>query len=465
MQEVPLTSLDIRLQKQVETAQVALQRGNFEYVIEVTGQVLKHAPGCLPVRRLQRVALMKRLESKNKLLSKAFGSVTMAGFMFSSGKKDPAKAFENSEKMVAADPTNIAALKGLAESATVLGLMETAAFAWESIRDLQPKDHDTLVRLAEAYIAAKMHREAVRVADDLLKLRPQDGDALALMRRASVAQTMDKGNWESAGTSFRSKLKDENTAVSLEQASKVVTSAEMTERLIAEAKERLAAQPENLNHYRSIIEGYRRLSDPASALEYVKKARLLPTASGDATLEKLQSELAIAVLEARVKAASDKLAATPADSAAQQALAAAKEELTKVKLEDAKVYVERYPNDYAARFTLANLLLEAGDHQGAIGNFQQAQKSPKVRISALAGMGRALKARKMHDLAVQQFQTAKAEMPTMDDLKKDIIYQLAECYESMGRQEDAINEFKLIYSEDIGFRDVADKINAFYSSR
>lgn len=464
MQEVPLTSLDVRLQKQVETAQVALQRGNFDYVIEVTGQVLKHAPGCLPVRRLQRVALMKRLESKNKLLSKAFGSVTMAGFLFA-GKKDPTKAFENAEKMHVADPTNIPALKSLAESATALGLMETATFAWEAIRELQPKDHDTLVHLAEAYIAAKMHKEAVRVADDLLKLRPQDGDALALMRKASVAQTMDKGNWESAGTSFRSKLKDESQATSLEQASKVVTSSEMTERLIAEAKERLALQPENLNHYRSIIEGYRRLDDPASALEYVKKARQLPTASGDATLEKLQSELAIGVLETKVKAAAAKAAAAPADESAKKALEEARAELNKVKLEDAKVYVERYPNDYAARFTLANLLLEAGDHQGAIGNFQQAQKSPKVRIAALAGMGRALKARKMYDLAIQQFQTAKTELPVMDDLKKDIIYQLAECYEGMGRQEDAINEFKLIYSEDIGFRDVADKINAFYSSR
>lgn len=463
MQEVPLTSLDVRLQKQVETAQVALQRGNFDYVIEVTGQVLKHAPGCLPVRRLQRVALMKRLESKNKLLSKAFGSVTMAGFLFA-GKKDPAKTFENAEKMLLADPTNIPALKSLAENATALGLMETATFAWEAMRELQPKDHDTLVHLAEAYIAAKMHKEAVRVADELLKLRPQDGDALALMRKASVAQTMDKGNWESQ-SSFRAKLKDESMATSLEQASKVVTSTEMTERLIAEAKERLAAQPENLNHYRSIIDGYRRLNDPASALEYVKKARQLPTASGDATLEKLQSDLAVAVLEAKVKTATDKAAAAPTDEAAKKALDEARAELAKVKLEDAKTYVERYPNDYAARFTLANLLLDSGDYQGAIGNFQQAQKSPKVRIAALAGMGRALKARKMYDLAVQQFQTAKSEIPVMDDLKKDIVYQLAECYEGMGRQEDAINEFKLIYSEDIGFRDVADKINAFYSSR
>lgn len=463
MQEVSLTTLDIRLQKQIENAQVALQRGNFDYVVEVTGQVLKHAPGCLPVRRLQRAALIKQHEGKNKIMAKAMGSITMAGFIFAS-KKDPAKAMESAEKMLLSDPHNIAALKSFAESANALGLVETAAFAWECIRDLQPRDHDTLVHLAEAYIGAKMHKEAVRVADDLLKLRPQDGDALALMRKASVAQTMDKGNWESA-TSFRSKLKDENLATSLEQANKVVTSSEMTERLIAEAKERLAKEPGNLNHFRAIIDGYRRLNDPASALEYVKKARQLPSAAGDATLEKLQSDLAVGVLEAAVQNASVRLAAKPDDPAAQGALEEARAELTKVKLSDAKNYVERYPNDYAARHTLATLLLDVGDYQGALANFQQAQKSPKVRIPALAGMGRALKARKMYDLAVQQFQTAKAEIPTMEDLKKDIVYQLAECYEGMGRQEDAINEYKLIYSEDIGFRDVADKINAFYSSR
>lgn len=461
MQEVTLTSLDIRLQKQVETAQVALQRNNFEYVIEVTAQVLKHAPGCLPVRRLQRVALLRRAESKNKLITKALGSVTMAGFMFAS-KKDPAKAFENAEKMLLADPSNIAALKSLAESASTLGLMETAAFAWECIRDSQPKDHDTLVHLAEAYLAAKMTKEAVRVADELLKIRPQDGEALALMRKASVAQTMDKGKWESQ-SSFRTKLKDEKQSVSLEQAAKVITSAEMTERLIEEAKERLAAQPDNLNHFRSIIDGYRRLGDPASALDYTRQARQLPAASSDATLEKLEADLVVEVLETKVKTATEALAASPDDADAQKALADAKTELNAVKLADAKTYVERYPNDYAARFTLASLLFDAGDYQGAIANFQQAQKSPKVRIAALGGMGKALKARRMFDLAIQQFQTAKNELTVMDDLKKDVIYQLAECYEGMGRAEDAINEFKLIYSEDIGFRDVADKINAFYS--
>jgi hypothetical protein len=51
----------------------------------------------------------------------------------------------------------------------------------------------------------------------------------------------------------------------------------------------------------------------------------------------------------------------------------------------------------------------------------------------------------------------------MDDRKKDAIYELGCCFESMGKQDNAIEEFKIVYSADISFRDVADKINAFYS--
>jgi hypothetical protein len=51
----------------------------------------------------------------------------------------------------------------------------------------------------------------------------------------------------------------------------------------------------------------------------------------------------------------------------------------------------------------------------------------------------------------------------MDDRKKEAIYELGCCFEQMGKTERAIEEFKLIYSADISFRDVADKINIYYS--
>lgn len=462
MPEIPVSSLDPRVQKQIENSQVALQRGNLDYVLDVTAQVLKAAPGCLPVRRLQRVAQLRQLGGKNKLFAKAFGSVTQAGFLFG-GKKDPSKSLENAEKMLASDPTNVHALKLLAEAAQGLDMPETVAFAWEAIHELNPSDREALLNYGEASLLAKRPKDALRAADELLKLKPQDGDALSLMRKAAIAQTTDKGNWEEKG-SFRDKLKDEAQSIMLEQASKIVTSEEMTQKLIDEAMVRLQAQPDNLNHYRSVVDGYKKLNKLDEALEYVRKARALPAGAGDTTLAKQESDLKTAILDKRIKGLEAEVAAAPGNAELAAALAKAKQDFAAVQLVEAKDYVERYPNDYAARFTLANLYFEAGDYQNAIANYQQAQKNPKVRISAITGMGKALKARKMFDLAVAQFQTAKAELPGMDDLKKDVIYELASCYEGMGKKTEAIAEYKIIYSEDIGFRDVADKINAFYAN-
>ena len=463
MPEIPVSSLDPRVQKQIENSQIALQRGNLDYVLDVTTQVLKSAPGCLPVRRLQRVAQLRQLGGKNKLFAKAFGSVTQAGFLFGGGKKDPAKALETAEKMLASDPTSVPALKLLAEAAAGLDMPDTVAFAWEAIHELNPSDREALLNFGEACLVAKRPKDALRAADELLKIRPQDGDALALMRKSAIAQTTEKGNWEDKG-SFRDKLKDEAQANLLEQASKVVTSEEMTQKLIEEAVQRLKAQPDNLNHYRSIVDGYKKLGKLDEALDYVQKARALPAGAADTTLAKQESDLKTAILEKRIQDLETQVAAAPDNAELQATLAKAKHDFAETQLVEAKAYAERYPNDYAARFTLGNLYFEAGDYQNAIANYQQAQKNPKVRLAAITGMGKALKARKMFDLAIAQFQTAKSELPQMDELKKDVIYELAMCYEGMGKKNEAIAEYKIIYSEDIGFRDVADKINAFYSN-
>jgi tetratricopeptide (TPR) repeat protein len=199
------------------------------------------------------------------------------------------------------------------------------------------------------------------------------------------------------------------------------------------------------------------------ALVWVRKARELPVGKSDAALEKQESELATAVIEQHVKDAETAVAAAPGDAAAEAKLAAARKEVAEFKLAESKRYVERYPNDYPARYALGALLLEGGQIDGAIGQFQQAQKGPQVRIVSLVGLGRCFKAKKLYDLAVAQLNTAKNDLSTMDDTKKDVIYELGVCFELMGKPDRAIEEFKVIYSEDIGFRDVADKINAFYS--
>lgn len=463
MPEVSVASLDPRHQKLIENARIALERGNLDYATEVTTQVLKMVPGCLPVRRLQRVAQLRQTRGKGGgFMAKMTGSLSAAPFMLGSAKKDPAKLLEAAETLLAKDPNNIGALKLLAEAAGALGFPETVAFALDAVRELDPENRANILALGEAWLAAGKPTEALKLADDILRNKPTDAEAQSLMRKASVAQTVTKHSWENQA-SYRDKLRDEAQAVSLEQKAKVVTGDAMTQRLLDEALTLVAKEPLNLNHYRSVAQAYRQLGNLDEALAWVRKARQQPNGRADVTLEKQESELATALIDQRVKAAETALAANAADAGAQAKLEAARKELAEFKLAESKRYVERYPNDYAARYALGGLLLDAGQTDAAIAQFQQAQKGPQVRIVSLVGLGRCFKAKKLFDLAVAQLNTAKGELSAMDDTKKDVIYELGTCYERMGKPEAAIEEFKVIYSEDIGFRDVADKVNAFYS--
>jgi tetratricopeptide (TPR) repeat protein len=458
MAGIPVSALDARQQRLVENARVAFERGNLDYALEVCGQVLKAAPACVAVRRLQRAVQLRLFKAKNRLLAKAIGGLTGAPFAFG-GRGGPARAFEAAEKQLAIDPTNASALRQLGEAAMALEWTETAVFAFEAVRELQPGNRDNLLALGGAWLAAGKPAEALRMADAILRERPVDAAAQDLMRRASIAQTATK--WESTA-SFREALRDEAEATSLEQAAKVVTSEEMARRLVDEARARVAEEPGNLNHYRSLVRGYRQLGELDEALAWLAKARAQPSAAADATLEKLEVELRTAQLERAAAEAEVARAMAPDDAAAKERAERARRELGEFKLAEAQRLVERYPNDAAGRQALGGLLLEAGKVDAAIAQFQQAQRNPQVRIAALTGLGRAFKAKKLFDLAAAQLATAKRELGAMDEAKKEIVYELGSCLEAMGRREEAIEEFKAIYSEDIGFRDVAGKIDAYY---
>jgi tetratricopeptide (TPR) repeat protein len=172
--------------------------------------------------------------------------------------------------------------------------------------------------------------------------------------------------------------------------------------------------------------------------------------------EKLNDESRAAALER-----SARLHAEPAPVAMPPAAPRPAESSADV-LAAARLFVERYPGDLDGRFRLAELLLAAGEIEPAIAQYQQAQRSPKLRVRALLGLARGFRARQLFDLAIGQLAAAKAGLPVMDDLKKEIVYELGECLAQQRQPEAAIAQFKEIYTEDIGFRDVAAKINAHY---
>jgi len=74
------------------------------------------------------------------------------------------------------------------------------------------------------------------------------------------------------------------------------------------------------------------------------------------------------------------------------------------------------------------------------------------------------KQRGMLDMAKKTLEAAKAELPTMDDAKKEIAYHLGKVLLERGEKEAGINEMKEIYEVDMGYQDVAEIVESSYEN-
>ena len=127
--------------------------------------------------------------------------------------------------------------------------------------------------------------------------------------------------------------------------------------------------------------------------------------------------------------------------------------------------VVNYPTDMAIRYEMGVLYFQTGKIGEAIQEFQKAQGNPHKRLAAMNYLAQCFARRKMFDLAAKTLQNAIKEKIVFDDEKKELIYHLGCVFESMSKKEDAIEQFKLIYETDIGYKDVAAKVDAYYAGQ
>ena len=466
MKEVSLTDLDIRLQKQIENARKVVEK-NPSYAVDILSNIVNRNLGCLEARKILRLAQQSANKGKAKglggLISK-FSSIPHSIGSESKIKKNPQKAMESAEQMLGANPENVVGHKFLAEAAVELEMYSTAVFAYESIRKIEPKNSENIKSLMSVYISTGQNEEAIRVGVVAYRANPSDGEIQELIKKASVEQTMEAGKWEE-DKSFRDKLKDEDESQKLEQAGRAKTGDSGLRALIVEAKKGVDLEPENMNFYREIASNYRKLGDFDSALEWVDRARQLEAGRADVNLERLVGTLKREKMQKAITEVEERLEEQPEDTAASTQLDMLRAEERAFRLEQCEDLVQRYPNEYSYRYELGELYFEDGDADKAIKELQMALRSPKVRVGALILLGKAYLVKGFHDLAAEQLNTAKSEIPGMTDQKKDVLYQLGSAYEQQGDMAQAMVEFKSLYSADISYLDVADKIDAFYSKK
>ncbi len=434
----------------------AMDRDNLDYAMDMFQQVLDIEPGFYEARQYLRAAQLRKF--------KAGGSAAVAHMMSaltgwpgvlsvrSKIKKKPMEALKAAELLMRKDPLQPSFVYALCDAAEALGMTEVSVQCLEMLRDSKPNDVPILRRLADAYMGSGQLPKAREVYDRLMQMKPNDQELIKAYKDTSALATMQEGGWGEEG-SFRDKMKDSKAAITLEQEGKAVKTSADIEALIVETRRKLETEPDNVNYTRTLADLYVKSGKLQDALDLLDRASKA-TGGGDPQIDRTISTIKLLVIDNDIKGLEEL-----GDTAGVEAKKQARHDFL---LEDARQRVQRYPNDRDFKYELGELLFKDGELDEAIQQFQAAQRNPKRRIHSLYFLGLCFKQKNLWDIAREQLETAAGEIPIMDGMKKDIFYELGQILEKMDKKSEATAYFKEIYAVDIGYKDVAKKIEQSY---
>ncbi len=444
-----------------DKAAASVKMQNASYAVQLLLPILKEVPSFLEGRKTLRTAAALAHSGKKKLIDTSSLAVMK---LKSKAQSDPEGVLYDLEEILATDPFNQSANQMLFEAANAAKMPQTAAFGLEMIMKGHPSNMKNMHKLADFYMQINDPEKAIAVFNNILKVDNSDGEARRGVTNANARLSMNKQKWDGGdGGNFRDLLKNKDKAKQLEDLNRIGATKEQMMEQLAYLGAEYEADPNNVDTSRRIGELYERLDDYASALSYFQWA--LQISNGDASIEtkvhKTQDRLDEATL-AQLQATID------ADPTADTAEAAREQlkELQQARIEklvvSARERVERNPTDPQLRFELGTNLFNAGHPTEAIPELQRAKNNPAIRTKAMLALARCYEAKNMLDLGVRQLQEAVGEIPTMDGIKKEILYVLGNILEKMGRKEEFLDAFKQIYEVDYGYRDVAIRVEGSY---
>lgn len=458
MAEMRLEEAPKKIRELYNKGYESLQRKNIDYAIDLFLSLLKIEPRLLEARKHLRAAAMMRMQAKKKgAFAKALSNASAlptylkAQSLAKSGKHH--QAVQACEELLKNNPMEISYVKLFAQAASSADLPEAAVQLLELARDFHSSDVSLLNILAAFYMKMGRTRSARNCFEQICELVPNDPDALKSLKDALATDSMNTDGWSEA-TSYKDIINDKDEAEILEKESKAVKSDSDVAVLIRDTKAKIENEPGNINYYRQLAKLYAHIREFENAIATLQKA--IDLSPGDPELDSAHNVLTADYFDFQIE---------EAQKAGDEVTAQAKEqEKAQYVFDNLQQRVQRYPNDAGLRYEWGKLLFENDYHQEAIAEFQISQRNPKQRINSLYYLAMCFKAKKQLDMAIDQLEKASGELFSMDETKKDVLYQLGVIAEELNDLDKAAGYYKQIYQVDIGYKDVATKIDTIYKA-
>jgi tetratricopeptide (TPR) repeat protein len=441
--------------KLIEKAQEAAKRRNYDFAIDLYMQVLKASPDHEEAaRQLRAVTIRKGQEegiSPRAGLFKGFSSRVMSGL------KKLTKNYEEEiverEKFLRSAPFNVKMMVRLGNAALMAGYLQRALVNFEMAAEIEKKNTEALKALGRIYKQLGDMRKAALYYEKVLAVDPHDGEAARVRKDIAATTTLTK--MESSGNSYRDKLRSAGEAAKLEIEGHIVRSKEDALKAIEVKRKEIEQKPNDPRFYRELGDLYLKVDDFTQAESSYKKALEVDPADfhakdklGDFKMRKLDYKIQQLATAYREGPTEEK----------KRALDAARKEKLDFQIEEYQRRAQEHPTDTEIRFKLGKLLHQAGEDDRAISELQKTIHDPKNATEAHHIIGLAFRKKGMYELAAKEFLKGRENLALMNDVNKEITYELAKTFELMGKRADARAEYQRIAEADYGFKDVAQRL-------
>ena len=440
----------VDLSKYLEQAADAAKRRNFAMAQKIYGQVLAIQPDFGEARAGLRKVLFQKIAQKpaSKLTAILFGGLNLpiAGLMGLLGQHGAAA--KGYERYLAFYPAAEGANLKLGNALRRAGWNKSALAVYAAYAEHQPRCLEACREAGALYYEQGKVNEALAMYEQALKVDPRDQEALKARKNLAAEGALASTGIEKAGSS-RDLIKDKGKQQQIERSERLQLSAEEVEAELSEIESQLQANPADQKLLRRAARLREMAKDLQGALDLIDQ--LLQKNPTDVELLEVASDLRIRLQEQMVQ----KAVKRGDEGAASRARVA----LAQLRVGEARRRLERNPSDLGARFDLGAGLLESGDVDEAIGELQQAVKDPRKKADATFMLGRAFQQKGLPDLALGQYD--KALQAASGGMRaKEALYEMGVICEEQGKASDALSHFSKILEQDIGFRDVAKKVEA-----